>query len=379
MFVLLVAAEIYGVKHTIELGFPERPSLSDFIGHAEATFRGECSRCRPAHVHTTHRFVIDSVKIFDDTLHRWVDLNSAHQLVEWSQLYLFQPSADASSEESQAILQPPVRIRSPLEVGAGKDKFFFLFHDADFNGNGHLNRDEVQRVFNVMGIFEVSERAIDAMFQTYDTNRDGVLSYAEFSKWMAAAPEVGELLLRKSLEYWQSARQRRPDIRDSSEISAQERAAIEQYLVRCQSSNSHAASASRTRSLREIEDEKLLLEREEELRRARDSFRSTYGRELGIPAHSNDVVRPPSPAVGAAAAAKKNGGGSKAQQQQQQQTTPTKKGVNRTAFGATLPGSTTPRSKRPTTPVASGKKATAGAAAAATSPTSEPVAVSPLN
>ena len=291
MFVLLVAAELYGRKHNIEIGFPERPSLADFIGHCEATFRGEVSRIRPPN-YPLHRFVIDSVKIFDDTLNRWVDLSSAHQLVEWSQLYLFQPSVDASNpnEESQAILSAPVRIRSPMEVGKNKEKFFFLFHDMDFNGNGHLNREEVQRVFNVLGCFQISEKAIDSMFLQFDTNRDGVLSFAEFTKWMQAKPEVAEMLLKKSLEYWQSYRQRRPEIRDSSEISAQERNAIEQYLERCRAAQNNSASAARIRSIKEIEDERLLLEREEELRRARDSFKNSYGRDLGVPSTSSMFV-----------------------------------------------------------------------------------------
>jgi hypothetical protein len=291
MFILLVAAEIYGRKHNIELGFPERPSLADFIGHCEATFRGEVARVRPSGA-PLHRFVIDSVKIFDDTLNRWVDLASAHQLVEWSQLYLFQPSVDPTNpnEESQAILQAPVRIRSPMEVGRNKEKFFFLFHDMDFNGNGHLNRDEIQRIFNVLGCFEISEKSIDQYFLQFDTNRDGVLSFAEFTKWMTAKPEVAEMLLKKSLEYWQSWRRRRPEIRDSSEVSAQERAAIEQYLERCRAAQSNPASQQRIRTIKEIDDERLLLEREEELRRARDQFKSTYGRDLGVPSSASRKV-----------------------------------------------------------------------------------------
>lgn len=285
MFVLLVAAEVYGVKHNIELGFPERPSLTDFIGHCEATFRGECARVRPAKA-PLQRFIIDSVKIFDDSLNRWVDLSSAHQLVEWSQLYVFQPPGDptapVNSEDAQDILEPPVRIRSPLESGAGKEKFFFLFHDMDFNGNGHLNREEVQRIFNVLGVFEFSEKTIDGFFAQYDTNRDGVLSYAEFNKWMTSAPNVADKLLQASCAYWESARMRRPELRDSSHMSEQERAAIEQFLERSRAAAQF--SAARTRTLREMDDERTLLEREEELRRARDSFKKSYGRDLGIAA-----------------------------------------------------------------------------------------------
>ena len=360
MFVLLVGAEIYGVKHNIELGFPQRPSLADFVGHCEATFRCEVARVRPPNAPLV-RFVIDSVKIFDDTLNRWVDLASPHQLVEWSQLYLFQPaSADpaavaaaAAGEESQAILQPPVRIRSPLDAGRGKEKFFFLFHDMDFNGNGHLNREEVQRIFNVMGCFEVSEKNVDTMFQQFDTNRDGVMSFAEFSKWMGAMPDIGEMLLRRSVEYWQSFRQRRPDIRDASEISVQERVAIEQYLERCRAAAAGGAQQARTRTIKEMEDERLLLDREEELRRARDSFKVAYGRDLGVPPTTFASNKQQQQSSSTAAAQ---------QQQQQQQRTQSpvaadgkKTQQQRSApFGSSAPVTGTPRGA--TTPPAKSRQ-----------------------
>lgn len=355
MFVILVAAWLPyngGFMHNIEIGFPTRPDLATFLGHAEATYRGECARLRPANVPVVHRFVCESVRVFDDTLNRWLDCNSSHQLQNWCQVFLFQPDVDVN----QAILNPPLRIRSPVEVGRGKDKIFFLFHDVDFNGNGYLSLHEINSLFNRMGIFNVSEKSVEQQFLRADSNRDGMCSFAEFSAWMKSAPEIAELLLAKSVEYWQACRAK-PDVRDSSEISAQERAAIEQYLERCYASASHAASASRTRSIKELEDEKLLLQREEELRRARDAFRGTYGRELGVPTSNSVVLQSSFASRGGAAASVVTGarGGNtpqsktaQAQQQQQQQpraTTPT-----RAAFGSTFP----PRKKTPVKATSSG-------------------------
>lgn len=232
MFVLLIAADLFGRKHNVEIGFPSVPSLDELSGHAEATFRCEARRLhRQGRTTNVPIFVLDRVKIFDDRLNRWTDLTTESQLLEWSQLYLLQHEGSSCSDSVQMILDPPVRIRTPLALGVGKEKFFFLFHDADFNGNGYLNREEVQRLFNVLGLYKYSEVSVDEFFTKFDTNRDGVLSLAEFTKWMHAQPDLSEEFLKKSLEYWVSCK-RRPDVRDSSQLSDAERAAITAFLSR---------------------------------------------------------------------------------------------------------------------------------------------------
>jgi hypothetical protein len=274
MFVLLVGAELYGIKHNIEIGFPELPLLDELAGHCEATFRNECRRLRPANS-ALQRFTLDNIKIFDDALNRWLDLTSGAQLVEWSQIFLMQP--EGVEDESQGILEAPVRIRSPVEQGNQKEKFFFLFHDMDFNGNGHLNREELQRIFNVMCLYSYGEKTIDEFFHKFDTNRDNVLSYAEFTKWMTAFPGVADDILKASVNYWDAWRRRPCDLRDSSQITAQERDAIVQYLERGR--NVHDDLRVRDETLRQTQDERVLTERTEDLTRARDRFVKKYGRE----------------------------------------------------------------------------------------------------
>lgn len=273
MYVLLVAAELYGRKHNIEIGFPDVPSLDELAGHAERTMQNESRRLRPANS-PLHRFVVENVKIFDDSLNRWLDLTTTAQLLEFSQLYLVQAEGAESGE--QGILEPPIRLRSPLEEGSDKEKFFFLFHDMDFNGNGHLNREEVQRIFNVFCVYDLSEEDVDKFFHGFDTNRDGVLSFAEFTKWMQAHPQVGDILLRKSVDYW-TAWKRRPEIRDSSQVTRSERDAINQFLAR--SRNMSEEIRRQQEELRRASDERLLQEREEELDRAKTRYSKKYGSE----------------------------------------------------------------------------------------------------
>lgn len=279
MFVLLVAGDLYGRKHNVEIGFPDVPALDELGGHAEAVFRNESRRMRPASS-ALHKFTLDNIKIFDDSLNRWLDLTSTAQLIEWSQIYLVQPEG-AEDDGAQAILEAPVRVRSPVEAGSDKEKFFFLFHDMDFNGNGHLNREEVQRVFNVMCCYQFGERQIDEFFHKFDTNRDGVLSFAEFTKWMASTPEVADALLMKSVQYWDAWRRRPVELRDSAQITAQEREAIQQYLERGRTINEEIRR--RELEVRRAQDEEKIRERESEVAKSKGRFTKKYGREPMTP------------------------------------------------------------------------------------------------
>lgn len=294
MFVVLVAAELYGRKHNIEIGFPDVPALDELAGHCESTFRCEARRLRVPGTPAC-KFTVDNIKIFDDSLNRWLDLTSPAQLLEWCQLYLLQPEGE--TEDGQGILEPPIRIRSPLEAGTNKEKFFFLFHDMDFNGNGHLNREELQRIFNVMCLYQYGEKSIDELFYQYDTNRDAVLSIAEWTRMMAAQTKVAEDLLRRSVEYWESW-QRRPAIRDSSMITVSERDAILQYLERGRTVNQELRDQES--AMLKQHDAKVLREREEELIRAKERFDKKY--RNAAPSPTNGGAAAPAPAAPSPAA-----------------------------------------------------------------------------
>jgi hypothetical protein len=326
MFVCFLSAEVLpGKKHNMEVAFPRSPhSLEEFYGHCECVLNNErrrlmlrklwgltapspCrtaspARDRAADLTSTRRlenskggmsngaphdgssgwarvaslepsliirtvrdpplFLIDVVKVFDETTSRWLDVHDISQLSQpWAQFYAFPKSNAGKSDdddadgddhkpsgssptwqadylrgedEKQDVIPAPVRIRSPAVITASNssgvylsptnekkkpstgspvsarspmDPIFFLFHDIDVDGTGFVNREELQRIFNVLGCFDVSEKSVDEMFLVYDGNRDGLLSFAEFSRLAAGLPLVTETLLSQSREYW-SAREK---------------------------------------------------------------------------------------------------------------------------------------------------------------------------
>ena len=199
MFVILVASELYGSKHNIEIGFPTVPAMSELIGHVESTLQIENRLMRPVGA-KKQILKMEYIQIFDEVLQKWVDLLSGTQMHEWAQLYVFQPEAGARNDQQAQI--PSTRPIRSLLSGNNNERLWHLFQDIDVNGNGYIERDELQRFFSVLGLFNITEPQVDDLFITADTNRDGVLSYAEFSKFSASHPQVIELLHNTADEYF---------------------------------------------------------------------------------------------------------------------------------------------------------------------------------
>eukprot|EP00659_Diplonema_papillatum_P006820 gene6820-10450_t len=188
----------------MEIGFPKPPSMAELIGHVESTFQIENRLMRPPTNRQKLPFRLQHIQVFDAVLQRWVDLLSSTQLHPWTQLYVFQYSSPSKTERP-AQLSATRPIRS-VQANSAAEKLWLLFQDVDVNGNGYIERDELQRVFSALGLFAFSESQVDGVFASADTNRDGVLSYAEVSKFSGSHPHVIDTLLAASEEYLECVR-----------------------------------------------------------------------------------------------------------------------------------------------------------------------------
>lgn len=57
------------------------------------------------------------------------------------------------------------------------------FKQLDIDGKGFLDRNKIARVFKAHNIC-FSDSELNAMFEKFDTNKDGLFSYAEFVKML---------------------------------------------------------------------------------------------------------------------------------------------------------------------------------------------------
>lgn len=90
MFIVQVAADIFGNKLNFEFSFPNRPSLQELTKVAESAFSIEIANSRPDGT-PQHTFHVAKMKLYDEDKNKWVDLSSDGQLTDYCQLYAFQP------------------------------------------------------------------------------------------------------------------------------------------------------------------------------------------------------------------------------------------------------------------------------------------------
>ncbi|KAJ9471332.1 hypothetical protein DIPPA_11135 [Diplonema papillatum] len=84
MFVIRVCAELNGVKHNVEVGFPAKPNISELAAEVERLFeletwlRGEEESCR--------RLRVDGFLVFLEGTRRWDALRMMGQVRHRTQL-----------------------------------------------------------------------------------------------------------------------------------------------------------------------------------------------------------------------------------------------------------------------------------------------------
>ncbi|KAJ9466445.1 calmodulin-like protein containing EF hand domain [Diplonema papillatum] len=121
VFTILTAADLHGTKLNYELDFGAPPSLPELRDRIESVFGAEAAARRPADVPNLP-FVAHRMQTFDDRVELWVDLVNAHQLQDYSQVYVFQKET-AWHKEVQSKIPPPVKppLRASSPSGGARD------------------------------------------------------------------------------------------------------------------------------------------------------------------------------------------------------------------------------------------------------------------
>ncbi|EEC51499.1 2-phosphoglycolate phosphatase, partial [Phaeodactylum tricornutum CCAP 1055/1] len=69
----------------------------------------------------------------------------------------------------------------------------YIFRKIDANGDGHLDKEELKRLFEALDC-HVSPEELTEVFDILDVNKDGVISEEEFNKWYTTSAELIRIL-----------------------------------------------------------------------------------------------------------------------------------------------------------------------------------------
>jgi hypothetical protein len=253
MFTVQVAADIFGQKTNFELTFPSRPSLLELTRAAESAFSAEIGIRRADHI-PQHSFHVAKFKAYDEDRNKWVDLLSEGQLLDFCQLYAFQPENPWHKEtqkEIPAAVKPPtqpaarrtastaavagqafqtvtqsIQSTSYAAVNSGgsrpssqagtvlggavprvslnaseEEKLRIVFAEFDMKGNRMIDMEDLKQGFRTLGL-EFSTATMNDLFQKGDLNSDGRISFPEFERFAKMYPIMMDCLFYRSKAFW---------------------------------------------------------------------------------------------------------------------------------------------------------------------------------
>jgi hypothetical protein len=259
MFLIQVAADIFGNKINFELSFSSRPSVPEIMRATETAFSNEIALRRPAGV-PVHSFHASKIKVYDEDAGKWVDLRSETQLIDSCQCYAFQGENAWHKETQKEIppaVRPPTTAAAPLPVTMGgygggaatsssylpppqayasannsaaayqattsynrqasgrtipagftavdasdEEKLRAVFAEFDVKSQRMIDPEDLVHGFRSLG-FDLSAATIKDLFQKGDTNSDGRISFGEFETFAKWYPIMTDCLFYRSRAFWE--------------------------------------------------------------------------------------------------------------------------------------------------------------------------------
>ncbi|KAG5506552.1 hypothetical protein JIQ42_06804 [Leishmania sp. Namibia] len=281
MFIVQVAADIFGNKLNFELSFPSRPSVQEITRASESAFSTEIANTRPESV-PPHTFHIAKIKVYDEDKSKWVDLLGEGQLVDYCQLYAFQPENPWHKETQKPIppaTKPPTTAAAltrsaPLSNTASgnraiastsnalapytggrsdattsrrsyaggasstalvprasadaspEEKLRIVFSEFDNKGTRMIDMEDFKHGFHNMGL-DFSSATVEDLFERADLNHDHRISYSEFERFARLYPIMTDCLYFRSKAFWEED-QMRKDIQAEVEAAQKSEAMLDQ-------------------------------------------------------------------------------------------------------------------------------------------------------
>ena len=236
MHTVLASADIHGTKLNYEFDFPAQPTLSEFEMKSNEVFGTETVIRKPSEFPSIP-FTIHRMQVFNDISNGWNDLVSGTQLVDYCQIYLFQkestwhkevqskipPATKPPSTTTTALVHnvpaplieipgmgTPLNLPNAVPVTASAAAILAQSQPTvagavaaiaepcafdqklrmTFDSFGPtIDLDSFSAVLHRLRI-ELNPQAIHDIFLKADSNQDGVLNFAEYTRCAETYPTL---------------------------------------------------------------------------------------------------------------------------------------------------------------------------------------------
>lgn len=222
VFRINVCAEVYAEECNICLEFPAFPSMAALIAATEAEFSTLSRNCRPSGFPCVP-FRVQLFRVYDDSLRRWVDLQSVSRLpllADYTCRGSFECQLSAIQRENplsmcdEQIEVPPESFETGLVLSHGPgipsqplpwdlacvppvsihDKLHVAFLEMDTGNRGHLHYSDARDAFERRGM-DFSTAMVGGLFsQAYA----GKVTYEEWVEFAVSRPAMVDVLVNKT-------------------------------------------------------------------------------------------------------------------------------------------------------------------------------------
>ena len=278
MFTILVASDVLGEKVNLEIPFSSRPNLKELTAVVEKCYEREIEeRTRGRGKYQGAEYNVSRYQIFDESREKWADLSSASMLVDYCQIYAFQPP-NPWHKEVRAPIPAPIKTSfatlaysrtaaNGRDTSTYEEKTASVFEEMDLQNKRLLSADDFQKTFALHGM-ELSSATILDIFTKCDANGDGFLSYTEFQMFSEQYPTLLDSLYHRLKHYW-------ADMKFQEQMRAEQEQLerLRNALSRADNSRSEGSRGVQMASERISEQEKTIFERIENVRHLEDSLR----------------------------------------------------------------------------------------------------------
>ncbi|KAJ9445298.1 calmodulin-like protein containing EF hand domain [Diplonema papillatum] len=218
MYICNVATDLYGKKHNVKLRLTATPTYQELVAYVESHFDVAARATRPEG-YIDLPFKVQTLKIYDTILLRWVDVYNTAQLTHNCQLYAHQPENTWHTDMQGKLPRPKAVVAWAAAYGNARrtralreardsdnppsraSKLRSVFGDLDIGSKGYVLLSDLKQAMAHLDI-KLSEGSVPSLFKKADRSQDGQLDFEEWARFCVDHPSLLDALFFRARPVW---------------------------------------------------------------------------------------------------------------------------------------------------------------------------------